>query len=134
MEISGFSPILGNDDPTASFGNQELGRFEFLRLLVAQLSNQDPLEPVENTEFVSQVAQFSSLDELIKIRELNETSMAVMTQLLALSTPSLEGEAEADGTQGVREGTLIDPSDRSPKVPSTSESKTDNSTGNTIIR
>lgn len=82
MEV-GFNPILGNSDPTASFGNQQLGRFEFLRLLVAQIANQDPLEPVANTEFVSQVAQFSSLDELVKIRQLGEINQAIMEQLLA---------------------------------------------------
>lgn len=82
MEV-GFNPILGNSDPNASFGNEQLGRFEFLQLLVAQMSHQDPLEPVANTEFVSQVAQFSSLDELVKIRQLGELNQAVLEALLA---------------------------------------------------
>ena len=41
----------------------------FLTLLVAQLQNQDPLEPLSNEEFVSQLTGFSSLDELRKIKE-----------------------------------------------------------------
>jgi len=43
--------------------SKDLGRNEFLKLLVAQLENQDPLSPAENGEFVAQLAQFSSLEE-----------------------------------------------------------------------
>jgi flagellar basal-body rod modification protein FlgD len=49
--------------------DQELGRDAFLRLLVAQLQNQDPLEPVKNEAFVAQLAQFSSLEQLTLINE-----------------------------------------------------------------
>lgn len=45
----------------------------FLTLLVTQLKNQDPLNPQDATQFVSQLAQFSSLDQLINInRKLGE--------------------------------------------------------------
>ena len=40
---------------------------QFLQLLVAQLKGQDPLNPLDGTQFVSQLAQFSSLEELTKI-------------------------------------------------------------------
>ncbi len=42
---------------------------EFLQLLVAQLKNQDPLEPVKNEAFLAQLATFSSLEQLISIKE-----------------------------------------------------------------
>ncbi len=45
---------------------------EFLQLLVAQLKGQDPLNPMDGTQFVTQLAQFSSLEELINIREVME--------------------------------------------------------------
>lgn len=48
METSGF--------------NSDLGRDQFITLLVAQLQNQDPLEPVTNEDFVAQLAQFSTLE------------------------------------------------------------------------
>jgi flagellar basal-body rod modification protein FlgD len=40
---------------------------EFLKLLVAQLKNQDPMNPVDNQQFLTQLATFSSLEQLISI-------------------------------------------------------------------
>jgi flagellar basal-body rod modification protein FlgD len=40
-----------------------LGQNEFLKLLVTQMRNQDPMEPVSDTEFIAQMAQFSSLEQ-----------------------------------------------------------------------
>lgn len=45
-------------------GNSELGKNEFMELMLAQLKNQNPLEPQDNGEFISQLAQFSSLEEM----------------------------------------------------------------------
>ncbi|MDO6442114.1 MULTISPECIES: flagellar hook assembly protein FlgD [unclassified Marinobacter] len=44
--------------------NSELGKNEFMELMLAQLKNQNPLEPQDNGEFISQLAQFSSLEEM----------------------------------------------------------------------
>jgi flagellar basal-body rod modification protein FlgD len=45
---------------------------QFLRLLVAQLKGQNPLDPMDGTQFVTQLAQFSSVEDLINIRTLLE--------------------------------------------------------------
>lgn len=57
---------LAQQQPAAT-ANKELGQAEFFDLMVAQLQYQDPLNPQENTEFVSQMAQFSSVESLSSI-------------------------------------------------------------------
>jgi len=51
-------------DPTAGLANENT----FLQLLVAQIKNQDPLNPTDSIQFLSQLAQFSQLEQLIGIR------------------------------------------------------------------
>ena len=55
---------------TASSTTNGADKDMFLKLLVAQLKNQDPLAPQDGTQFVAQLAQFSSLDQLISINKL----------------------------------------------------------------
>ncbi|SFX18224.1 flagellar hook assembly protein FlgD [Marinospirillum alkaliphilum] len=47
--------------------SNEMGKQEFMRLLVTQLENQDPLNPQDNTEFIAQLAQFSSLEGITNL-------------------------------------------------------------------
>ncbi len=53
-----------------------LDKDSFLQLLVAQLSNQDPLEPAKDTEFVAQLAQFSLLEQIQQLNGATSTSQA----------------------------------------------------------
>ncbi len=48
-------------------GSSELGKDEFLKLLVTQLSNQDPLNPQSDNEFIAQLAQFSALEQMTNL-------------------------------------------------------------------
>lgn len=52
---------------SAGTRSSEMGKEDFLKLLVAQLSNQDPLNPLQGHEFAAQLAQFSTVEQLIGI-------------------------------------------------------------------
>ncbi len=68
-DLSTISGIGGNAPVSAAPRAQTLGRDEFLKLLIAQLQNQDPLSPEDPSKFVSELTQFSNLEQLIGIRE-----------------------------------------------------------------
>ena len=61
------SPAAKTADKTEK--KDGLGKDAFLQLLVVQLQHQDPLEPQDNSEFLAQLAQFSSLESLQQIKE-----------------------------------------------------------------
>jgi flagellar basal-body rod modification protein FlgD len=48
-------------------GSNDLGQNEFMKLMIAQMENQNPLDPQDNGAFISQLAEFSSLEEMQKI-------------------------------------------------------------------
>jgi flagellar basal-body rod modification protein FlgD len=67
-------------------GSNALGKNEFLKLLTAQLQQQDPTQPMDSTAFVSQLAQFSSLEQMNNV---NDTLTKMLTsQDTALQTTS----------------------------------------------
>jgi flagellar basal-body rod modification protein FlgD len=67
----GITPIAlrGNPRETQQSDSAAMGRDEFLKLLVTQLSNQDPMNPLEGQEFAAQLAQFTSVEALVNIEQ-----------------------------------------------------------------
>jgi flagellar basal-body rod modification protein FlgD len=63
---------------------QDLDKDAFLRLLVTQLANQDPTNPIEDRDFIAQMAQFSSLEQMVNMAKQLE-KMASTNQTLAVS-------------------------------------------------
>lgn len=56
--------------------NDALGQDAFFKLLITQLQNQDPLNPMEDREFISQMAEFSSLEKTEKLYSLLEDKLS----------------------------------------------------------
>ena len=69
--VNGKLNISESSQETERKVGSELGKEEFLQLLVTQMKYQDPLEPTDNTEYVSQLAQFSELEQM---QNLNSTT------------------------------------------------------------
>lgn len=66
-----FNPIAANaavSPPPASLPEAAATTGVFLQLLIAQMRSQNPLEPQKGTEFISQLAQFNTLEQLMAIR------------------------------------------------------------------
>jgi flagellar hook assembly protein FlgD len=67
IELTTAASAQGPETKSGNF--EKVGKDEFLQLLVAQLKNQDPLDPVKNEDFLAQLASFSSLEQLVSIKE-----------------------------------------------------------------
>ncbi len=82
---------VGASDALAGAGGS-LGKEEFLKLLVAQLKNQDPMDPSKPEELAAQLAQFSSVEQLINVNEqLRAQSDASVSMAAALNNSAAVG-------------------------------------------
>ncbi|HKW98407.1 MAG TPA: flagellar hook capping FlgD N-terminal domain-containing protein [Bryobacteraceae bacterium] len=69
-----INPLASHPNPTTpastatgTGGMPEANQATFLKLLVTQIKNQDPLNPTDGTQFLSQLAQFSELEQMINV-------------------------------------------------------------------
>jgi flagellar basal-body rod modification protein FlgD len=112
--VDSFNKTLTVNGRKAS---NELGKDDFLKILIAQLSNQDPTSPMENTEFIAQMAQFSSLEQMTNMSQSFEKmtgyinsseaqSMLGKTVELDLGDTQVTGQVEA-ATRGLQPQILV---------------------------
>ncbi|MEZ4235191.1 MAG: flagellar hook capping FlgD N-terminal domain-containing protein [Myxococcota bacterium] len=100
-EVSSVSPLAslyGQPQEAPTTGSADLGKDAFLRLLTTQLQHQDPTNPVRNEDFVAQLAQFSSLEQLTGV---NDRLEGVYMALAAMNNASM---ASLLGTEVVVRG------------------------------
>lgn len=75
--VNGVLQQIEREDPNApKTGTSDLGKEAFLKLLMCQMENQDPLNPSTDTEFVAQLATFSQLEQLQNLSSISEKSQA----------------------------------------------------------
>lgn len=83
----------GSGVASAIADNAQLGKDEFLKLLVAQMEHQDPLKPMENSEMIAQTAQFSQVEQLTKVVSLLERMVTLQ-----------EAQAKPQATPAAKDG------------------------------
>src|ERR671917_2832698 len=102
-----LSSITGTGSPppstqAAGARNAELGKDQFLKLFVAQLQHQDPMNPMQDQDFMGQMASFSTLEQVSNLAKANEVIAANLTQSHAVGligrTVTYLGEDGAEKT------------------------------------
>jgi flagellar basal-body rod modification protein FlgD len=104
MSVNSTTPTTGSSTtpPAAQAADKPmLGKDDFLKLLVTQLQHQDPMNPVDDKDFMGQMAQFTSVEQLTNmatsIKLMNTASQS--TQSIALIGKTVSWKKE-DGTSG----------------------------------
>src|SRR5574337_881567 len=101
------TPVTGSASATTQGGSpstaasNQLGKNDFLKLLTAQLANQDPLQPVDNQAFIAQLAQFSSLEQLQNVSTKLDSLLAATSTSTQVTAASLVGKTVAFDADGV---------------------------------
>lgn len=92
-------------DASARMPVQTLGQEDFLKLLVTQMSQQDPMNPMKDSEFIAQMAQFSSLEQS---KAMMQDMASLRASTLLGSTVTVADETVASGyTTGVVDAVLM---------------------------
>lgn len=93
-----------NDAFSAESFSGELGRSQFLQMFVAQVKNQDPLSPMEQTQILSQLAQFSQVEGMETLNQNFDTflerEMRDSRELMDTSNSLLGRQVEFGNDQG----------------------------------
>lgn len=81
--------------------NQDLGQEEFLELMVAQLNNQDPTKPMENAEFLGQLAQFGTVNGITELQTSVNSLATSLQSNQALQASTMVGRTVSVPTSSI---------------------------------
>jgi flagellar basal-body rod modification protein FlgD len=76
--INSTTEIIKVEDMPTKVDNGSLGKDQFLKLFVAQLQHQDPMNPMNDSEFMAQMASFSTLEQVTNLASANQQMAASM--------------------------------------------------------
>lgn len=99
MNVMDYTSVAPNGGSQPQQGKRELDRDAFMRLLTTQLQSQDPLNPTDNTEFVAQLSQFTSLEQMGKVAssvEMMAIGLSANTSAQMVSFVGRQVEARTD--------------------------------------
>jgi flagellar basal-body rod modification protein FlgD len=102
--ISGFAPTGTSGQATSAKKGDQMGQVEFMKLLIAQLKNQDPEAPVDSKEFAVQLAQFTQVEKLTSIEQKlasqNQNNISSMAGYLGQQVKLNAADVTVSGGQG----------------------------------
>jgi flagellar basal-body rod modification protein FlgD len=110
MQVSNISGQASSLVSSTAEKNKTASKETFLRLLIAQLEHQNPLSPIQGTEFTAQLAQFSTLEQLQTMNVNLDTLVTAQEQMKGLRAADLLGKnikAQGD-TTALRQGSSPD--------------------------
>lgn len=81
------------DSLSSELGNQSLGQSEFLELMTAQLMNQDPFAPMDNADFIGQMAQFGTVSGIGDLRDEFANLSSAMTSQMLVDASNIVGKS-----------------------------------------
>jgi flagellar basal-body rod modification protein FlgD len=100
--------VLTTTTTARKTGDSTLGKDDFLKILITQLQNQDPMQPMEDKDFIAQMAQFSSLEQMTNVA----TGLSKLPQMLGYAS-SLIGKTVSwistdDADNGAEKSGVVD--------------------------
>jgi flagellar basal-body rod modification protein FlgD len=110
MAIAALEPTVQHSEiPDIPTEREQLGRSDFLKMFITQMQYQDPLNPMEGAEFMSQLAQFSSLEQLFNLNDNSVKMLGTQDSLGRMQALNLIGKevlGEGNGL-GLQEGVTV---------------------------
>lgn len=100
--VNGSSATANEATQTETKKKNELGQDAFLQLLTTQLAHQDPLNPMDNSEYIAQLATFSQLEQLTNINSSMTSLVQLNSALLLAVTGGNNGNTDGTNTDGTK--------------------------------